>query len=358
MSIQGFHTAQGLALAAKIAAGTKLTITRVTAGSGETVADSLALAQERQTLTVGTAAVSGQTAVLPVTLAEAGASAAYDLTELGVYAQDPEAGEILYQVFRLTEPAAIAAGGADTFRFYLRQTVGAAGVTVTCSPAGLLIDEDLAPVREKVLATSAPYETVTLAPSEVNAYIQALPRLLTKDLWLYITAGTVSQTLDFSQFYGPGRLWLAAASGAEVQLAGGVQAYFTRAEIDLLGLSVTGSVSVNGTMNAVYVYDSSMVYLNGCTVTAGSNASVGVHTAVGSRVYMNGGSLTGFPTAALAEHLGEISLNDVSASGNTTGAQVWGGGMILLAGSTPETVGGSANAKSGGFIVKKDGMLL
>ena len=358
MSFQGFYTTKGLALAAKLAAGTKLTITKVTAGSGETAKSAAALAGEKQTLTAGTAAVNGQTAVLPVTLAEAGASAAYDLTELGVYAQDPEAGEILYQVFRLTEPAAIAAGGADTFRFYLRQTVGAAGVTVICSPAGLLIDEDLAPVREKVLAISAPRVPVTLAPSEVNAYIQALPRLLTKDLWLTITAGTVSQTLDFSCFYGPGRLWLRADTGAEVQLAGGVQAYFTRAEIVLQRLSVTGGVNVSGSMNAVYVYDSSMVYLNGCTVTAGSNARFGVHTAVGGRVYMNGGNLTGFPVAALAEHLGEISLNDVSASGNTTGAEVWGGGMILLAGSTPVTVGGSANVKSGGMIVKKDGTLL
>lgn len=208
------------------------------------------------------------------------------------------------------------------------------------------------------LATSAPYETVTLAPSEVNAYIQALPRLLTKDLWLYITAGTVSQTLDFSQLYGPGRLWLAAASGAEVQLAGGVKAYFARAEIVLQGMSITGGTNVNGEMNTVYVWDSSMVCLNNCTVTAGSSADVGVQAAMGGRIHMNGSSLTGFPTAALAEHLGEISLYNVSASGNTTGAKVWAGGMILLSGSTPETVGGSANAKAGGFIVKKDGTLL
>ena len=65
MSLQGFYTTKGLALAAKLAAGTGLTITRVTAGSGETAASAAALAQERQTLTVGEAAVSGQSAVLP-----------------------------------------------------------------------------------------------------------------------------------------------------------------------------------------------------------------------------------------------------------------------------------------------------
>ena len=147
MSFQGFYTTKGLALAAKIAAGTKLTITKVTAGSGETAKTAAALAQEQQTLTAGTAAVSGETAVLPATLAETSVSAAYSLTELGVYAQDPDAGEILYQVFRLDKPVSLTAGGEDACRFYLKQTVGAAGITVTCSPAGLLTDEDLVPLR-------------------------------------------------------------------------------------------------------------------------------------------------------------------------------------------------------------------
>ena len=121
MSLQGFYTTKGLALAAKLAAGTGLTITRVTAGSGQTAASAAALAQERQTLTVGEAAVSGQSAVLPATLAEAGASAAYTLTELGVYARDPQEGEILYQVFRLSEGRAITAGGGSAYRFYLKR---------------------------------------------------------------------------------------------------------------------------------------------------------------------------------------------------------------------------------------------
>lgn len=92
MSFQGFYTTKGLALAAKIAAGTKLTITKVTAGSGETTKSATALTEEKQTLTAGTAAVSGETAVLPVTLAETSVPAAYSLTELGIYAHDPDAG--------------------------------------------------------------------------------------------------------------------------------------------------------------------------------------------------------------------------------------------------------------------------
>ena len=79
MSFQGFYTTKGLTLAAKLAAGTKLTITKVTAGSGETAKSAAALAQEQQTLTAGTAAISGESAVLPVTLAETSVTAAYSL---------------------------------------------------------------------------------------------------------------------------------------------------------------------------------------------------------------------------------------------------------------------------------------
>ena len=50
-------------------------------------------------------------------------------------------------MFRLSEGRAITAGGGSAYRFYLKQTVGAAGVTVTCSPAGLLTGEDLQPLR-------------------------------------------------------------------------------------------------------------------------------------------------------------------------------------------------------------------
>ena len=205
MNLQGFYTAKGFALAAKVSAGTKLTITKVTAGSGTTATSALALAEEKQTLTVGTAEISGQTATLPVTLAEVKAGASYTLTELGVYASDPEEGEILYQVFRLDTSRGITAGGESVYRFYLRESMGAGGVTVTCSPVGLLIDEDLAPTRSRVLATGAPTRTVSLAASELRSYIDHLPRMLTEDLHITVN-GTVADRLTIDGFFGSGSI--------------------------------------------------------------------------------------------------------------------------------------------------------
>ena len=187
MSLQGFYTTKGLALAAKAAAGAGLTVTRVTAGSGATAASAAALAEEKQTLTVGPAQTDGQTATLPVTLAEAKSGASYTLTELGVYADDPDEGEILYQVFRLDESRAIRAGGESVYRFYLRQSVGADGVTVACSPAGLLVDEDLAPTRGKVLAVRVPSRTVEIELSALQSYLDSLPKLLTDNLTIKVS---------------------------------------------------------------------------------------------------------------------------------------------------------------------------
>lgn len=236
MSLQGFYTTKGLALAAKLAAGTGLTITRVTAGSGETAASAAALAQERQTLTVGEAAVSGQSAVLPATLAEAGVSAAYTLTELGVYARDPQEGEILYQVFRLSEGRAITAGGGSAYRFYLKQTVGAAGVTVTCSPAGLLTGEDLQPLRTALarkpdavqgnitLHVAKTGSDTTGDGSESKPYLtiqkalDSLPKLLLGSVTILVHEGVYEENVFVSQFSGGGFLAIRGAENETVKI--------------------------------------------------------------------------------------------------------------------------------------------
>ena len=97
MNIQGTYTNKGLALTAKTAVGACLRVTRVVGGSGYTadIPNAAALSEIRQTLAVGEARCAGSTAVLPVTLAAVGFESSYTLTELGVYAKDPNEVEIL-----------------------------------------------------------------------------------------------------------------------------------------------------------------------------------------------------------------------------------------------------------------------
>lgn len=135
------------------------------AGSGKTGEPLIAtsLPQVRQKLAVNTPTHNGNTAVIPATLAAAAAEEDYTLTELGVYASDPDKGEILYKVYKLSAPVAIAAGSQMVLRFYLEETVSQdVDITVVCSPAGLITEEDFAPAR----ATAAASENIQLEASK------------------------------------------------------------------------------------------------------------------------------------------------------------------------------------------------
>ena len=212
MNIQGTYTNKGLALTAKTAVGVCLRVTRVVGGSGHTtdIPNAAQLPEIRQTLTVGEARCAGSTAVLPVTLAAVGLESSYTLTEFGIYAEDPDEGEILYCVYRLDEPVTIQAGSDTVLRFYLRQTVSEdGGAQVLCSPAGLITESDCAPVRKMVLTTDVPDRAVTISAAELQAYLDALPRLLTEHHVITLS-GTRTEPVLIADFYGCGSLTLRA----------------------------------------------------------------------------------------------------------------------------------------------------
>ena len=212
MNIQGKYTNKGLALTAKTAAGACLRVTRVVGGSGHTtdVPTAVQLPEIGQTLAVGEARCTGNTAVLPVTLAAMALEDSYTLTELGIYAEDPDEGEILYCVYRLDEPTTIQAGSDTVLRFYLRQTVSKdGGAEVLCSPVGLITESDCAPVRKMVLAVGAPQRYVTVPASELQTYLDALPRLQTENHDIP-ERGAKSNNVSVKDFFGCGSLTLRA----------------------------------------------------------------------------------------------------------------------------------------------------
>ena len=356
MSLQGFYTEQGLALAAKLSAGTKLTITKVTAGAGTTGALAAALVSEKQTLAVGAAEAEGNEATLHATLAEAEASADYTLAELGVYANDPEAGEILYQVFALEQTRGISAGGENVYHFCLKEDIlGADGIEVLCSPAGLVRETAFTPVQSRVLAIDAPYRGVNLTPAELPAYLKALPRLLTEDLWIALSAGTCAENLYLGGFYGPGRLWIQAASEGEAVFTGGCYLSRCSAQIVLSKLKFVGG---KGHYNDIIcVEDVPGCSLRSCTIDAASIANFSALELQGTgNCLVNGGTIQNAAKAVLTQGAIVCTLLDVAASGNTVGAKTYGG-VVMLSGSTPLLLGGSSHQNSGGLVVKANGTL-
>lgn len=259
MHLSGSYTEKGRNLATKVNAGlTSLTITRVTAGSGVTEKSDAELAETQQTLSVGPAVIREGVARLPVTLTETLAPKDYTLTELGVYATDPEEGEILYQFFKMSEPRAITASDGETYRFYLLQVIGAEGITVVYAPTGLLIDEDLEPLRASLAlkpdalknytvlhvaktgsdntgngSAAKPYLTIQKA-------IDSLPRILLERAIITVHEGTYSENVKVIGFFGNEQLQLSAAEGETVSVSTICAANCLGASLEISGFTVTG----------------------------------------------------------------------------------------------------------------------
>lgn len=363
MNIQGTYTNKGLALAAKTAAGACLRVTRVVGGSGHTadIPNVVQLLEIRQTLAVGEACCAGDTAVLPVTLAAVELGATYTLTELGIYAEDPNEGEILYCVYRLDEPVTIQAGSDTMLRFYLRQTVSKdGGAQVLCSPAGLITESDCGPVRKMVLTTDVPDRAVTIPASELQAYLDALPRLLTEHHVITLS-GTCSQAVYMKGFYGCGSLTLRAANLDDC--------VFTR-NITVNNCSVPVKMEkLKWEFGADIPYGESCLTCSSSKVMVWECSFTGYLTPDGGKLgraattidrgyfYLRDCKFHNLEIVVNCYCAGHIDIIETETggeySGNDIGAYTQFSGLVMLASGIPPTLGSGGNVtRNGGVIIQ------
>ncbi len=363
MNIQGTYTNKGLALAAKTAAGACLRVTRVVGGSGHTtdVPNAAQLSEIRQTLAVGEARCAGSTAVLPVTLAAVGLESSYTLTELGIYAEDPDEGEILYCVYRLDEPVTIQAGNDTVLRFNLRQTVSKdGGATVLCSPAGLITESDCAPVRQKVLATGAPRRDVSLSASELQAYLDTLPRLLTEH-YVITLSGTASEEVSVNGFYGCGSLMLRANNLGDCVFKRELRVLNCRLLVQMEKLKWELDETANE-----YRYclpcQKSMVYAEACSFNGRAKNGRGVGAFCNSYAVLADCAFHNLECAVSTSWGGFVGVYGdnptADYSGNAVGVYLLLGGLALLGDHVPDTLGGAYNTKGGMNAIIKSGKFI
>ena len=351
MNIQGTYTNKGLALTAKTAVGACLRVTRVVGGSGHTtdVPNAVQLPEIRQTLTVGAARCAGDTAVLPVTLAAVGLESSYTLTELGVYAEDPNEGEILYCVYRLDEPVTIQAGSDTVLRFYLRQTVSEdGGAMVLCSPAGLITESDCAPVRKMVLAVGAPQRHVTVPASELQTYLDALPRLLTEHHVITLR-GTNSNIVSVKDFYGCGSLTLRADKVGDCVFTKDVIVENCSIPVIMEGLKWELDGTASPETYCISCRDST-IYANICSFNGHAKTGRGVVSWGNSSAVLAGCALHNLEIAVEASWGGRIGVYGedpkTECSGNTIGIYLRQGGLVLLGDLVPDLLGGTYNERN------------
>lgn len=255
MNFTGRLTTRGQALLAKVLNGGTVTVTKVLAGAGTTAQDAPVLADAKQTLAISARSTDGPVATLTVTLAASLAEGAYTLTELGVYAQDPDAGEILYQVYRLDEPVEIAPTSRLVLRTYLRLAASdGLALSLALPPSGLLVEEDLPPLLDDWLRPQ--YIDVYVAKTgsdttgdgdqarpflTIQKAIDTFPRIQSGRVRIHIGPGQYEEDLTLHSLPGTVSVNLDAPDGdvhiKSVYLSG------CSAYIGLIGLDIYGSMS-------------------------------------------------------------------------------------------------------------------
>lgn len=150
-------TKKGLALQAKVEAGTVLKFTKMALGSGKPndLATATALASLKQNLAIASKDVNNNTCVVYATGTNIGVTTAYQASELGLYAQDPDEGEILYAVTTDDTPDTVPSNSSATVitqRIGLAVAVSASStVSVVLSTKGFVTAADAENIANDVM---------------------------------------------------------------------------------------------------------------------------------------------------------------------------------------------------------------
>ena len=268
---------------------------------------------------------------------------------------------VVATVDQVKEQPRIQAGSDTVLRFYLRQTVSKdGGAQVLCSPAGLITESDCGPVRKMVLTTDVPDRAVTIPASELQAYLDALPRLLTEHHVITLS-GTCSQAVYMKGFYGCGSLSFHANNLGDCVFTRGFTlkncsapvimeklkwelgsnipygescVYCSTSEVMARECSFTGYVSPNGGQvgRAATTIDRGYFYLRDCKF---HNLEIVVNCYCAGHIDI-----------IETETGGEYSGNDI-------GAYTQFSGLVMLASGIPPTLGSGGNVtRNGGVIIQ------
>ena len=193
------YTTLGLNLMAKLQTGATLENTRAVGGDGHTSADALTALTEvtaRQTLTLSNVVYKGSgQALLPVTLYNRGLTAGYPLRQIGIYATDPDDGEVLMLVAQSEQPDTIPSEAdspdfVSNFSFHI--ALGNAGrINVSYSLTDMATKADYVAFVEQVegkLGQPSGIATLNssgkLAQMPTAADVEAMPSMLTDIIYV------------------------------------------------------------------------------------------------------------------------------------------------------------------------------
>ena len=256
---------------------------------------------------------------------------------------------VVATVDQVKEQPRIQAGSDTVLRFYLRQTVSAdGGAAVLCSPAGLITESDCAPVRKMVLAVGAPQRYVTVPASELQTYLDALPRLLTEHHVITLR-GTNSNIVSVKDFYGCGSLTLRADKVGDCVFTKDVIVGNCSIPVIMEGLKWKLDGTASPETYCISCRDST-IYANICSFNGHAKTGRGVVSWGNSSAVLAGCALHNLEIAVEASWGGRIGVYGedpkTECSGNTIGIYLRQGGLVLLGDLVPDLLGGTYNERN------------
>lgn len=268
------------------------------------------------------------------------------------------------------ETAATAAEAAKNAAAEIEQLIGEkAGVASFNGRAGIVVPQSGdytaamtgAADQAEVFSNKVPNFTVELTAEELPAYVGSLPRFLTKNYIIKVSGETESE-LVVTGFHGSGSIDIRGEATLGKVMVDNCSAF-----VKFQNIVFHEPAAGLGPGAAIFsAENASLVYLQNCGIAGQYKTLPEAAAAYGLSVYRGNLStknisIQGCNHAVIAGYGATVSVRAEAASNisdNNNGAYVYNGGIVLLSGSAPDTLGGASNAKSGGIIAKANGTLL
>lgn len=279
-------TKKGQALQDKLITGQTLKFTKVQTGTGEAVItqleDQTDLTGPNQRITFQQIEETDGHIDISVLLENTKLVEGYELWQVGIFAQDPDEGEILYCLAQASEAKKIPAasenpGFSVTWKFHLKNS-GKAETDISITPAGLVdfkhFDERKNEVNQKFQDVDAKMGSLdTLKTSEKQSLVLAVNELKTG-------VDRLNQTF-LEKTYPVGSVYTSVRYQNPSQIFGGVWQEFAKGQV-LVGVNTADPLfntveKPGGSKNSVVVAHNHSV--NGLTASSVGNHSHTINNA-------------------------------------------------------------------------------
>ena len=205
----------------------------------------------------------------------------------------------------------------------------------------------------------------SLNASELQAYLNSLPRLLTENHVITLN-GTYSQVINIAGFYGCGSITLRAEAVGGCVLNHWVNITNCAIPVVLQKIKWQEPVEILGSGQSYVIVENAQVFMDECVLIgskdSGSQRPGGVNAQRFGALYTENCVFKTLTFCAQTYFGGYVELlanqDGTLFEDNYMGVATYNGGIILLTGKTPDTPGSTWNSRNGGLLVSASGKVL